>query len=430
MKNDNDQDILDFVKEYEKKNTSSDGAPGKISEVKFTPSTKKQERVHDMDDEFGIDEFMNEKPKIREEVYNPVNKVEEKPAEAAKENSEEIRQEMKEEKEEVKGFVEHKAFEEKKDDKKDDYIDRLYSDENFKDTAKEEKKDIKEDDFEKRLHEMEKEAEKEVKTPFITADFISINDVDGGIDEIEEKLLPKQEVKPVKEKIKVETPPPAPQLSKKEQKRLEKERQKSDKIEKKEREIADKRKWSTYHHGFVLADGEKIVKEYNCLKLVNPQGDGVITVTNKRLLCSTNELTETEIDNITGIKSKYKSKFSFMKLFLFLLLGGIGVACFLAGKGTIDLTSVWTGMPAWFKYILYSVGGIAAFFAFIFVFTIFGREFNITFFTKDSTQFISYTGLSGKIKPNVIRVKPGKESKTIIHEIGAVILEVKAGKYS
>ena len=118
--------------------------------------------------------------------------------------------------------------------------------------------------------------------------------------------------------------------------------------ERKEREEAERRKWTTYHHGFVLADGEKIVKEYNCLKLINPPGSGFITLTNKRLLCSTNELAETEINNITGIISRYKAKFSFAKLILFILLGGLASASIMASMNYLINLTRFGRLTGWF----------------------------------------------------------------------------------
>ncbi|MGI6701978.1 MAG: hypothetical protein ACOX3U_05925 [Christensenellales bacterium] len=283
-----------------------------------------------------------------------------------------------------------------------DYIDNINSEGLFNETKAE-----------------EKPAATQIKEEKKLSDFISIGEVGGGINEIEEKIL--------KETPKV---PEEPELSAKELKKQEKERRKIELRERKEREEAERRKWTTYHHGFVLADGEKIVKEYNCLKLINPPGSGFITLTNKRLLCSTNELAETEINNITGIISRYKAKFSFAKLILFILLGGLASASIMASMNyLINLDSLWPTHPGWFKYVLYSVAGIAGLFALMFIFTVRRKEFRISIFTKSDTPIISYSGTTGRVKPTVIRVHPGKESKVIVHEIGALILEIKAGKY-
>lgn len=167
------------------------------------------------------------------------------------------------------------------------------------------------------------------------------------------------------------------------------------------------------------------------MQLINPTGNGIITVTNKRLLCTTNELSETELDNITGIVSKYKSKFSAVKIILFFLLSGLAAACFMAAtSNVIDLASMWATMPSWFKWVLYSGGGISAISAFFIIITVNKKEFHIQIYTKASQALMSYKGTIGKAKHTAIRVRPGKESKYIVHELGAVILEAKSGKYN
>jgi hypothetical protein len=247
--------------------------------------------------------------------------------------------------------------------------------------------------------------------------------------------LAKQEEKPVPSDIvsdKADFSEPEPEvLGKKEQKKLEKERVKHAQIAQKEREEAERRKWSTYHHGFVLADGEKVIKEYNCLKLINPSGDGYIILTNKRLLCSTNELAEIDINTVKGIRSKYKTSVSFGKLFFFFLLGAIAAASFMATFNVLIPLTTWVTPEVflWLKFVLWGAGGLSGLIALFLLAGVRRKEFHIEILTSAVNSFVSYVGLTGKAKNSVIKVHPGKESKTIVHEIGALLLEIKSGKY-
>jgi len=189
-------------------------------------------------------------------------------------------------------------------------------------------------------------------------------------------------------------------LSKKEQKKAEKEHIKQAQNALKEREEAEKRKWSTYYHGFVLADGEKIIKEYNCLKLINPPGNGYIALTNKRILCSTNELAETDINSISGIRSKYKTSVSFGNLIFFILLGALSAACFMATFNVLIPLTSWVEPTvfSWLKIVLWVVGGLSGLVALALLAMVRRKEFHIEILTKAMSSFVSYVGLTGRAK--------------------------------
>ena len=432
-KNNQDAEFLDFVKDFEKKKASSDAASKDEKETggTFAPSGKFQPRGEKLfdSDEYGIDDFLKTSQEKKE---IPVKTEEPAHAEEPMELKDIKEQEVKPADTEIKDDIKEKIAEAKRRAEEIRSETRHFVKESkaeIKETMKEVKEDIKKDELHtQNLVDVEFKTDKGKKA-FNTADFICIDSTTGDINEIADKIMDEQLPK---EKL-IRDIKPEPELSKKELKAKEKERIIKEKRDKTENEEADKLKWNTYHNGFVFADGEKIIKEYNCLKLVNPSGNGVITITNKRLLCSANELAETELDNITGIVSKYKSRFSFGKLLLFLIIGVITAAFFVAAvkwNYLIDVRHILSVKWRWLKYAYYVLGSGVGIYALVLLFSLQGKEFNINIFIKASTPLVSYRGVTGQsAKSYVIRVKPGKESKHIVHEIGAVLLEVKSGKY-
>lgn len=457
--NSNDQDILDFFKDYEKNNNLSSTTP----EESLEKSKDKQDNVYEKEKELNtnvnktdkISEKMKKeiepkpiepKKDIKTNAYRPIPKTDiYKPkAERKHENKpifelkheDSIKAKIKEDKKEdinkdqmvdnskdkdIDNKISNKYQNKEKGNVKTDIEPKDVINRPNKELEKKNIVDNKEmkdiNNFSDKKDIAKEEDNSSILADFDTSDFITL-DTSDKIEDIDNVFIKeKDDIVKVEKKV--------PIISKKEQKKLNKQKLKDQKAEQKNNDKKDKAKWNKYYNGFVLAEGEKIIKEYNCLKLINPKGNGIITITNKRLLCSTNELAETEINNITGIKSKYKSKYSWFKISMFLLLGGITAACILAGIGIINITSFWTTMPKWFRFIFYAVAGITGLIALMMITTVHKKEFNISFLTKHNSPFVVYSGTVGKIKEKTIRVRPGKESRYIVHEIGAILLETK-----
>ncbi len=180
--------------------------------------------------------------------------------------------------------------------------------------------------------------------------------------------------------------------------------------------------------GFVLANSEKLLRSYQCLSTAN--GSGIITVTNKRVLFDAGERTEVPVENIVGIKYARYSHFSFAKFLFSLILigGGVFVALFL--ERFIGGMSWYKG---WLKYASYGVGAVMLLCSIPLLKWV-NKSFYLRFYALQNEAFVSYKG-AGKKKDlgeneTSIIAAAGKECSKAAREIGALILDIKAGRYN
>ena len=190
--------------------------------------------------------------------------------------------------------------------------------------------------------------------------------------------------------------------------------------------------------GFVLAKGENVVRCYYCLN--SDEGEGTLCVTNKRLLINADERSEVEIERVTGVKFLKNTSFSVIKLLFalaFSLIGGLLIAIpFIRGMiqiPFIDLDALWKD---WFRYLFLAVGGVDVLISLPFWFTMVKKYFRFNIFVKDSASFLEVKSgaffkkeKKGKMHGGFMISKAGKESEKAARELGALILEIKAGRY-
>lgn len=188
--------------------------------------------------------------------------------------------------------------------------------------------------------------------------------------------------------------------------------------------------------GFVIAKGENVVRTYNCLSAKG--GDGTICLTNKRLLINAGERSEVALDQVSGIKFSNFTHFKFFKFLfglIFLALGALLIALPFI-KDSVSIPFV-TGShyKSWFPYLFYPCGGISAIIGLPLLFTSIKTTFYFCVFARVDAPFLEYKSAAqakrekkGKVFKFSI-AKPGKESDKAARELGALILEIKQGRY-
>ena len=186
--------------------------------------------------------------------------------------------------------------------------------------------------------------------------------------------------------------------------------------------------------GFVLAKGEHLVRAYSCLN----RGDGSVCLTNKRLLINAGERSELEVDKVSGIKFTKYTHFSFVKLFFWILFFGLGVFMILLPfvKSSMNIPFI-TGKhwKHWFFYVFLGCGAASALISLPLLFTMIRRTFYFYIYAKQDTPFFEVKSRyyakrekKGKVYKYVLS-KAGKDSEKAARELGALLLEVKDGRY-
>ncbi len=189
--------------------------------------------------------------------------------------------------------------------------------------------------------------------------------------------------------------------------------------------------------GFVLAKGENVVRCYNSLD--SDKGTGTICLTNKRLLINADECSEVEVGSVSGIKFSKNTYFSFFK-FLFALIF-LGLGAFMIAlpfiKDGVNIPYV-TGeaWKDWFKYLFIACGAVSVLISLPLWATMVKRYFYFNVFVKESAPFFECKSKSvirsekngGQFK--FLVSDAGKEIEKVARELGALIIEVKDGRYN
>ena len=188
--------------------------------------------------------------------------------------------------------------------------------------------------------------------------------------------------------------------------------------------------------GFVIAKGENVIRTYNCL--AGNKGEGTLCLTNKRLLVNTGERSEMDVRNVTGIKYARYTKFSIAKFIFGLIFLGLGVFMILlpffhTGMNIPFVTG--ESWKSWFPYLFYSCGGVSVLLSLPFLLTMVKKSFYFYVFAREDAPFVeckssSYAKREQKGKTYKYMIaKAGKESEKAARELGALIIEVKDGRY-
>ena len=189
--------------------------------------------------------------------------------------------------------------------------------------------------------------------------------------------------------------------------------------------------------GFVLAKGENVVRSYNCL--ASKKGDGTLCLTNKRLMINTDERSEVAVSMVTGIKFARNTYFSFAKFlfgFLFLVLGAAMILLpFFRDKVPVIPFVTDDHWKDWFKYLFIACGAVSVLIGLPLWGTMVKKYFYFTVFVNEGAPFLeckskSFVKSEKKGKQyNFVVTNAGKESEKAARELGALILEVKEGRY-
>ena len=188
--------------------------------------------------------------------------------------------------------------------------------------------------------------------------------------------------------------------------------------------------------GFVIAKGENVIRCYNCLDAGS--GDGVLCLTNKRLLINAGERSEIDISKVSGIKFSKYSVFSFFKFLFGLIFLGLGVFMLLLpafNSGMYIPMITGENWKDWFSILFYVCGGVSVVISLPLLFTMVKKNFYFYVFAKEEAPFLEYKSKSyakrerkGKVYKYMVS-KAGKESEKAARELGALIIEAKEGRY-
>ena len=189
--------------------------------------------------------------------------------------------------------------------------------------------------------------------------------------------------------------------------------------------------------GFVLAKGENVVRSYNCL--ASKKGDGTLCLTNKRLMINTDERSEVSVNMVTGIKFAKNTYFSFAKFLfglLFLVLGAAMILLpFFRDKVPVIPYVTDDHWKEWFKWLFIGCGAVSVLIGFPLWCTMVKKYFYFTVFVNEGAPFLeckskSFVKSEKKGKQYTFLVTDaGRESEKAARELGALILEVKEGRY-
>ena len=188
--------------------------------------------------------------------------------------------------------------------------------------------------------------------------------------------------------------------------------------------------------GFVIAKGENVIRSYCCLEA--GKGDGILCLTNRRLLINAGERSEIDIDKVSGIKFCQYTIFSFAKFLFGLIFLGLGILMLLlpAFNSGMNIPGI-TGdsWKSWFTILFYICGGVSVVIGLPLLFTMVKKNFYFYIFAREETPFLEYKSRSyarreknGKVYKYQVS-KAGKESEKAARELGALIIEAKEGRY-
>ena len=188
--------------------------------------------------------------------------------------------------------------------------------------------------------------------------------------------------------------------------------------------------------GFVIAKGENVIRSYSCLSTA--KGDGILCLTNRRLLVDAGERSEVPIDMVSGIKFSKYAKFSFIKFLFWLIFFGLGALMLLLPHfhASIPIPAI-TGKSwkSWFTYLFYPCGGVSVLISIPLFFTMLKKTFYFYIYAREDTPFLECKSKAyakrerkGKVYKYMIS-KAGSESEKAARELGALIIEAKEGRY-
>ncbi|GEM_PF-2282481 len=189
--------------------------------------------------------------------------------------------------------------------------------------------------------------------------------------------------------------------------------------------------------GFIIARGEKVIRTYNCL--ASDSGDGTVCLTNKRLLVNAGERSEVAVEQISGIKFSRYTHFYFLRCFFALLFTAIAVAAVLLphlNKLPFAIPNI-TGeaRKTWAVILCYVGGGIGALIALPIWLHVVKKTFYFFIYAHQDTPFVQCKSASyiksearGKVASCMV-AKAGKESEKAARELGALLIEIKEGRF-
>jgi len=189
--------------------------------------------------------------------------------------------------------------------------------------------------------------------------------------------------------------------------------------------------------GFILARGEHVIRTYRCL--ASSKGLGTICLTDRRLLVNADERSEVTIEQITGIRFCKYANFYVVKLIFGLIFSALAILSLLLPfvNFGINIPNIsGDDGPAMWAMILCLVGAAAGIgIALPFWITLVRKTFYFFVYANINTPFIACKNASfmkreakGKVATCMV-VSAGKESEKAARELGALIIEIKEGRF-
>ena len=189
--------------------------------------------------------------------------------------------------------------------------------------------------------------------------------------------------------------------------------------------------------GFILAKGENVVRCYHCLD--SRKGDGTICLTNKRLLINADERSEVSVQDVAGIKFAKNTYFSFFKFLFALIFLGLGafmimLPFFHTGMNIPFITG--GSWKSWFFYLFIACGAVSVLISLPLWAKMVKRSFYFSIYVRDSAPFLECKSASvvkaekKGTQYTFVLSDAGKESEKAARELGALLIEVKEGRYN
>ncbi|MGI6767623.1 MAG: hypothetical protein ACOX43_00785 [Bacilli bacterium] len=184
----------------------------------------------------------------------------------------------------------------------------------------------------------------------------------------------------------------------------------------------------------VLANNESVLETFTGFEIIEPIGKGYFTITNRRLiyyatfrdkLSNSIAVRECSLEDVGVISSEYGKRTNKLQKTIGFIIFLLGLALVLYGVSNFVIKKVPYGLEALIAGGVFFLAGL------IVVVTSKRKMFSLEVFTNTSqSNFVSLTSdyfqspSRGRIK-----IKPNRETGSMIKALGKYVLEAKARKY-
>jgi len=176
-----------------------------------------------------------------------------------------------------------------------------------------------------------------------------------------------------------------------------------------------------------LAENEVVVKEYHVSRMERPKADGVLVVTNRRMLFLSEQKSvsghglmteEVQLSDVAGVSGYIGSSLSIARL---ILIGVLAFVLLLLGLH-VHAMLILLLLPAYLFYRVFQGYGRGSQITLL-IHTRSVRDAGISVVTESSGGLM---GLLGRVRPQLgVVLGPGPDAETALRELGAVVLDLQ-----